>query len=596
MSVTNFAGQVLLRYKADTSDAKSKVKDLQGVQRDHAKAHLQSLEDQNKGIEKHIATIGKIGIGIGVATVAVGVAQKAWASYQEDTKLRLNAHGHDINRLREASGGLKTDLQLLTLAAADNNGAWDLNQEQLETVVKAMRSFEKQGRDSEKVMNAMEKALTEGSVEPLKEFGIVIEGVAGKEEKFRAFMQAMGDQTKKFAGDLSTAKDGALQSLTEIENGWRDLKVAIGEIVSELEPMMAWLGRGASSVARNMQGDYSSPEERRGVSFDVISSSRLQLATERSNKRSHDFAMSPQGMALAGFDMAKTGRLIVGAAVKSLSNGMNGAAESVKALASSKKKKKGGGSKGEKAFLGRIEDESDLEFDLYQYKAQEIADILGDGLGIGGVGASDAFKNMQEEQSRGSRYAAFQKGQTSEQSGHLAGIFGPIEDFNMYSEAFTMVSGAAQSAFDAWVSGSATAGEAMKAFFKQSIMGLASDMAAKSLRHAAEAIGSLAYGNFAQAAMHGKSAAMFAAGAVAIGSIARSMGGGGASVATPMGGGTGGGAGVRSPGFDRQQNSNATIVIGDDFADDSPRQRQRKLARSIEIANRNVGERTVRFT
>ena len=56
----NFISNILSVYKADTTDAKRKVKELRGEQRAAAKAMLEDLEKQNEKIDQHVKTIGKI--------------------------------------------------------------------------------------------------------------------------------------------------------------------------------------------------------------------------------------------------------------------------------------------------------------------------------------------------------------------------------------------------------------------------------------------------------------------------------------------------------------------------------------------------------
>jgi len=185
------------------------------------------------------------------------------------------------------------------------------------------------------------------------------------------------------------------------------------------------------------------------------------------------------------------------------------------------------------------------------------------------------------------------------EQGLLESMFGPVDDFNAYAEGFKILQGAAQSAFDTWVSGSLSATQAIKAFFTQSISGIASSMFARAIEHGAMAIGQLAFGNVAAAATHGKAAAMNAAGAVAVGALARALGGGGGGGGAGVSGGGGGGAPyVAGGGGYGGGGSNAPInvFVGDYFAEDNQRRRHGKVARAVRGARRQIDASTgVRF-
>lgn len=114
----------------------------------------------------------------------------------------------------------------------------------------------------------------------------------------------------------------------------------------------------------------------------------------------------------------------------------------------------------------------------------------------------------------------------------LESTFGKLEDFNAYGAAFGLLTGSVTSAMDAWITGSMSAGQAVKKFIGDALKGLASQMAIESLKHGAYAIGSLAYGDFRGAATHGAAAAAFGGAAVAAAVAAKAMGGGGAAAAS----------------------------------------------------------------
>jgi hypothetical protein len=165
----------------------------------------------------------------------------------------------------------------------------------------------------------------------------------------------------------------------------------------------------------------------------------------------------------------------------------------------------------------------------------------------------------------------------------LEQMFGPIEEFDAYARGLQLVTGAAQAAFSAWIDGSASAGEAVKKFFAESLKGQASDLLGKAILHGVYAVGSLAFGDFRGAAQHGVAAAQAGAGAAAIGVLAKALHGGGGG--GPTAGGGGGGSSARPvhswqdtrPQLD--QGTQRIYVVGDPNADDSPRRRQLSFKR-----------------
>ena len=162
----------------------------------------------------------------------------------------------------------------------------------------------------------------------------------------------------------------------------------------------------------------------------------------------------------------------------------------------------------------------------------------------------------------------------------LKTLFGDYEEFGLYQfgmeqlgSAFSTLTSGLQAGFGAWIDGSKSAGAAFKAVLAESLKASATEMLGEGTKHGAYALGSLAFQRWDKAAMHGKAAAAHFAGAAALGGMAKlahnagwagSTGGGGAaSPGAPRSGG--GGSAESSP--DR------IIVVGDHFAEQTPRAR-----------------------
>jgi hypothetical protein len=199
------------------------------------------------------------------------------------------------------------------------------------------------------------------------------------------------------------------------------------------------------------------------------------------------------------------------------------------------------------------------------------------GVGRGGV---------EEALTRNQRY--------SDYTGHkLAAIFGPIEEFDLYKQAFDTLGGAVGSSMKAWIEGSESAGDAFKGFIGQAVEGIAVQMAMEALKHGAYALGSLAFGDIRGAAQHGQAAAAFAAGSLIAAGVARELGHGGKDYGADSKKG-GGGAGANAPiggqggaGAPANSNQPLVLIVGDPYdTETNPRRREDNARRIVE---RNFG-------
>ena len=197
-----------------------------------------------------------------------------------------------------------------------------------------------------------------------------------------------------------------------------------------------------------------------------------------------------------------------------------------------------------------------------------------------------------------------QKLETGRKQSIIEQVFGPAQELDIYAEKMQLLgdavgifSGALQSGFDAWVSGSQSATEALNGVFKATITGLASTMFAHALEEGALAVGALARGfggdvrGFAEAAAHGKAAAAYGAAGVGIGVIARQFGGGGSGggAAGASGGGYSGPPSSYSGGDHRSGGGGVTnvIYVGEGWSL-SPGQQRQQTARAFRAARREL--------
>lgn len=171
----------------------------------------------------------------------------------------------------------------------------------------------------------------------------------------------------------------------------------------------------------------------------------------------------------------------------------------------------------------------------------------------------------------------------------LERMIGTPTEFDAYNEMWMGLTATITAGYAAMVDGTMSFGDAAKSAAANAIKATGAKMLVRGLEETAEGIGSLASYDYAGAAQHFGAAAKFAAGAAVAGAIASQLGGGrGGGVSG--GSGSGGGAyrpsAPSSPGpnSDSQPRSAPVIVVGDSFAYDSPRNRQKNAKRLTTLA------------
>lgn len=177
----------------------------------------------------------------------------------------------------------------------------------------------------------------------------------------------------------------------------------------------------------------------------------------------------------------------------------------------------------------------------------------------------------------------------------LEKTFGKVGEFDLYKKAFEGLTKAATSSFDAWISGSMSASEALKHAIGQMIESLANQMLVESLKNFAYSVGSLAMGDFPAAGRYALAGAEFAAGALLAGVLAKEMGSawgvGTAASSSASGGGAGAGSSAppTSPASSSQSTQTAApmtnvIVVGDGFTDMTPRMKGVAAQKYVDMA------------
>lgn len=677
MSLSQLVAQTLLQFRADTSQARSEIGKLGEAEKKAAQDAVDASDKRNAMYERVAAGITKLNVAMGVVTKGIELAGQAWAAYDEYQDLAAAKGAISIDGLRKASKGLKTDLDLLKLAAVSQNTTFKLTQEQLENATRAMRTFEEAGFDGAKVQAALENAIKKGSIEPLKELGVNLELAKDQTGKYNQLLEVLAEKSAA-AGDAELSRgDKMKQSIVAYQNAIHQMKVAVGELVVAFQPLIARLAEVATAIA-NIMGQL--PKEILSI---------LAVAAGGA------YATGKLGKMGAGGKLMKIakGAAIVGTAIEAsevlaevihdetstytmgemtheqrlmAAMGADYVAYKQKELALGKLSEDvdASAAKLDASFdrhytstLQRFKSEKRLAtkqqyFDLLlvladgdEKKIAEATRLMDDAKSKAAARRATARRKPTEEESAGvievttedrrqrevmTRAGAMfggevqlpqipveamplasgiqreidrataEREQLARRESRLEAMFGPLSEFDAYATAFGALNSVATEAFAAWVNGAELTSAAMKKMAAAALGSVASDMFARSIQHAAYALGNLAFGlagdpkALAASAVHAKSAAAFAAGAVVVGGLARKLGGGAESAAGAgaaggaAGYGAGGAASIGAAGSQRDMGRITNLYVGDVWGDDNPRTARQKFARSYRAARREL--------
>jgi hypothetical protein len=555
--VTIETDKVVTKYEANVDQHRAQLELLRSQQQAFAATVLKGLESQNKALTDTISKYAKFTAGVGAAVSAMKFLKGAMDESAKHARLSAAAGGADIEKLRKSSEGLVTDMKLLKLAAEANHGAFRLNTQQMNTAAKAMAVLIREGKDSEQVFNKVTEAIAKGAGGGLDDFGIIVKEAKTDLEKFNALMDGLAAKAGQAGQTPQNFGDEWQRAGVKFDNSMERMKVALGKLAVAFEPVITLIADALGGVMDLV--------DRAATPVSTIGENVKSAQTEADIKRL--FAEIEQKMVYGAVrgrndyptSYWETGK-IQAQPISIPFLGFTPGQSPFWADLMTRKKTGGGGRRrtisheddvfGNAANLGELGPDFDS--------------------GVGSLGMADLggyttqLRAGVEQSSRGGRYSDFAARQSQKK---LAGMFGPIEDFNLYARAFDMLSGSVASAMDAWITGSMSAGAAIKRFIGEALRGAAIEMGVMALKHGAYAIGSLAFGDVRGAAMHGKSAAMFAGGAIAAAIGAKALGAG-AEVPKPQAAPTGAGAPGGGDG-----GRTTVVVYGNDFSDDSPRKR-----------------------
>ncbi len=572
------SGQVLMTFKADTSDLKAKMKELKGDQKELAKTLLDTAEANNNSLKKWADGLTTVKIGFEFAKAAVEGIGASWKTYE---KAALAAGGAEAERAKQFRGSLsewnrglehvqvaigKLIVQMgpllgaigkavALIADAVGYAADLLDQTKRTTEIEGKKyrvsstgalvneEFAKQ-YDTEKQVDIFRSGAIEQAVNRIR-----IQAETYGQKSVNAIVDAWGAGMFRQAAnlDLDAMKDAGQKASFAIVNAFS------GGFAGSAKQ---WYDAGGDLRDKNKKVGASKPGFEIG-GIDVVEGIQKQIGVYLDTTE----ALLAQAQAIRDAAVADAQRAQQGA-TGSLGAGF-------------------GATGAEQSFLNAESFASDQNLAALQLYRDHMLEI---GASIGGVG----------EQMRG-LVAEFQ-------GAWLEDVFG---ESNTFSEFFSLqdslkmgfetLASAATAGFDAWVesanaaSGQAiSAGKAAQYAVGSMLKALGKQLTVEALKETAYGIASLARHDYSSAGTHFASAAAFGTAALAAGYGARSLG-------TQAPSSSSSNSGAPRVGGDRggnpDRNETITIYMGDTLSDSNSRTQRNKVARAVAGAHREL-ERT----
>lgn len=628
--------RVLTEYEADAS---GQIKELEKLSR--------SEEKRASALEKHAAqeeastgfsieNLAKVAAGVAAVTGAYAALSTGIEAYAEESRLRAATVGLDLAGLQDATLGLADGTRLLDFASKAMNGTFKLSQAEMEQALQGAVALRKTlGIDLTTALDATQKAITEGTVEPLKSLGIVIKDVANDtEEGLTAALKALAIQAKEAGPDLRIPGDEMAKASVNMSNAVSDLNIAIGELAQSLSPVISEFARLISFAVR--LSDVIAGIDAADKATTTLKSAEISVASQE--QRIRDIILSQEAQVTdpgstfdrllfgggrkvsspeltdALFEAEKElilrekrlGRIRAEAAIKSFPDASSelleiftGAAGSLTGVfgGATIPSSKGRDTRAGVADISTISNEEIIALGESIIAAQNeetrarlaakgtmgLGDISGAGadIGVSLTGATESLNTLLQE------FAMAQA--MTDQSNLIAGIFGTPAEIDSTAAAlgalttgFDGLANAFGSGVDALITGSGSFAAAFKDAIGETLRAMAVDMSIRAFREAAFGIAELAVGNLPAAALHGKAAAAYGVGALAAGIAAKGLGAGGQATSTPTtqtgAGSTAGTSGVGAA-IPQKEGSGTTqvFILGDDFGSLSSRERESRF-------------------
>jgi hypothetical protein len=622
MAISDLVSKILLEVRSDTSQAKADLKSLKGAQKEVFQAQLDGVEAGNKALDKWVGRLGQAAVVLG----AVKVAMESVEEYGRKLDLQAASAGVSIEGLRNASMGLKTEMELLEHAARMNQSAFKLTQSQMETAERAMYVLEERGNSSKEVWSAIDAALTKGAIKPLEQFGIVIDKTGmqldenglkldtygQKQEALRRVMEALSKTAKDAEGAQHDAADAMQVEIVKLQDFWHDMKMQLAQLVVQMQPVLTGLAESVKLVGELVhaipdwmrQGLLGQISKLPGGVSKAFTSGPIGMVYDQLQTHSNPAATAVAN-SFADARFRQTYGLDKIAAMAQ--GGGGGISLEVGEIVVTNGKSKGGKGEFNPGGYGTTTQRTDTA-----------GPILGFSASLGAAADTRQYNEFGVEQTEGALLSSIEIERTKQltedwaanlekyrqqEKSLLESMIGPVDQFSVYTEGFKMIGGAIQVAGGAWTNalkeiGSSTEslGTIAKKAFGTIVQGIGEKLAAQSASHLVEALANTVLLNPVEAGKHYAAAGIYGAGAIAAFATAKAMGaGGGAQPAKPSGGaaagGASGGTGYAGDPNARyvKQEQPKVYVIGTMFGNMSVRERARSARETVAYANGYVG-------
>jgi uncharacterized membrane protein YgcG len=572
------------------------------------------------------------------------------------------ALGVDLDKLSTAAHGLQTRTELLADAAKFNNSMVAMTADQMEIAEHAIVHYTRAGYDNadahRKVLDAVVSLKTEGLQDlgtHIDKSGLSMDSGRDRAVLFRREMKALADVSKDVKDGQDSAGEATERSAVKLKDAWDSVKVSIGKLAESLAPLVDALAKIVGYVAKIVDDAKKGADTGEnggwwegvgalvgGVGGQYVGRG-LAAADRNGVMTAKNFAIGTS--TLSGFAGGTNMQNVAAAAYgvdgnymdflnqlgkigDQLLDGVKATTEAAKDAASPSGKKR------------KTDDNSVSAAELYQENKQ-IVDMWLTMLKTEFVDPVARFGNTQKDAFTGNAGLGYGEngfsswdpeeldvmkqqfqmtyvmplkglvGDTMNQFGDalspggtrtptiLERMFGKVEDFDIYKEAWGELSKTIGQSYDVIVAGSDGVQHSIKMAFAGSIEALGKKMFIEGLEMEALAIGDV-FWNPAKAAGEAASGALLLAGSVAAGIAAHELGYGSDSNKAPAGGGRGGGGGGSSSsssgggsGGNGGSGVGSTIVVvmGSDGDGETARQKQTRAMNIVDSAFARAGRR-----
>lgn len=614
MGVLDIGREIIATFKADISDHKSKLKELEGAEKDLAEQELKAQEARNVGLEGWERSLTLVKKAL---TAVHEVGEFLWDGYKEgiaDARLSTAAYGIDIERLKEAAHGLVQEHELLGFAAKANRAAFKNTQEDMVNAERAMYALTEQGREHVEVTEAVSNAINDLKVKGLTDMGIyvdtskvkfdeagnVVDNYSNKLELHQRILEALKVKGEEVAEGEDGIGDAMGRTVVSLQDSWAELKKGLGELVTAMQPLLASLAEtvvlvGKISALAGVGAGTKVGNAWLGLAGDVVD--RL---TDNGNTLSgighgdlDEFGSGEKAPSYANGtigDEASDPRSNIGSMIlenprykKWVEEAKAQAKHDAEAIAAKMRHDR------EKAIALADKVSKELTDELLATLENEVHQVKSVGIAADD-GMLDLYKAAHAEMNSIIDDTLASQ-QLAAKHDFLESLFGKLDDFEIYKQALRGLGDAAAAGLDAMIRGSESGAAAFKKSLGSMLHGLAMKELAMGAMKEGEAVIDLIEGDPVRAAADALAGLKYLAIGAGLDMAASELGYGATNVPKSGGGGAPslaqqGGAG-NAPGS--QQQHERVIVYGDPFADDSPRMRQLRAIQMVQDATGRPG-------